>query len=103
MLRAGNGELPGGRVDRRHQGYVCWRLLQCGTQGGTNLLIGVALAEQPLRSVAQALQVQVQAVNAAATNLHGGEMRIAGESQRREVVGAGRLGIALGDVGMDGG
>jgi hypothetical protein len=64
-------------------------------------LVGVVLPEQPLRGVAQALQVQVQATDATVADLHGGEVGVAGEGQRREIVGTGGLGIALGDVGMD--
>ncbi|MNL63987.1 hypothetical protein D3C87_1881590 [compost metagenome] len=64
---------------------------------GAHRVVGQRLAEQGLRGKAQPRQVEVESAHPAAAHLHGREVGVAGEGERRQGLGSCRLAVALHD------
>ena len=89
-------ELASGGVHGSGQGNISIFTWQRSAEMAQNRFMGQRVVKHRLRCRSQASQMQVKATHLTAANLHGGEVRITGEGQGREVAGAGEMPVTLG-------
>src|SRR5690606_5613018 len=100
---AGDGELARVGEDRRGQRQVARPALQRGPQPVADRVVGERPAEQLHRGGPQPIQVQVESADPALEHLHGGEVGVPREGERRQLRGGRRAAVQLGGGGGAGG